>query len=85
MKLKTRASALTALLSPLFLTACAPTETPAHLSVPAPLLTCAAEPEAPAAGTGDRELADWILDLRSAGSDCRTKLNEVGGILASEH
>jgi len=52
-----------------------------RLTVPASLLACAEQPEPPAAGTDDTALAHWILDLASAGDDCRGKLRAVAKVL----
>ena len=68
----------------LLLTACGSSlntvEAP-RLTVPASLLACATQPEPPAAGTDDTALAHWILDLASAGDDCRGKLGAVAKVL----
>lgn len=63
-----------ALLSALYLTACA---TPQLPEVPTPLATCQPEPAPPASLVMDSDLTDWILDLRAAGADCRSKLQHV--------
>jgi len=52
-----------------------------RLTVPASLLACAAQPEPPPPGTDDTVLAHWILDLASAGDDCRGKLAAVAKVL----
>ncbi|GGB15231.1 hypothetical protein GCM10011380_00820 [Sphingomonas metalli] len=43
---------------------------------PADRLVCAAEPAVPATLT-DAAVAAWIVDLRGAGQDCRSKLGWV--------
>lgn len=53
-----------------------------RLTVPVSLLSCAPQPEPPAAGADDTALAHWILDLASAGDDCRGKLAAVGKVLS---
>lgn len=52
-----------------------------RLVVPASLLSCAPQPEAPATGTDDATLARWILDLAAAGDDCRTRLDAVAKVV----
>ena len=65
------------------MTGCANPPPTSHLPVPATLLTYAAEPEVPADGADDAGLADWILGLRKAGAECRSRLAAVRGILAA--
>ena len=62
------------LLSGLLAPACS---TPQLPEVPLPLATCEAEPAFPASLKMDSDLTDWILDLRAAGADCRSKLQHV--------
>ncbi|MCF4166318.1 hypothetical protein L2U69_11740 [Zavarzinia compransoris] len=45
--------------------------------IPASLLICAQEPAPPAAGVDDAGLALWIVDIRQAGRDCRSKLSGI--------
>lgn len=82
---RTPTPALPALLSALCLTACAAPEPvrvveTVRLDVPPALLTCMAQPEPPAAGASDRELARWIARVIVAGQDCRGKLAAVARI-----
>lgn len=63
------------LLLPSCLSACGP-ESVKAVPVPPALLSCAAEPSAPAEST-DRAVAGFILDLMDAGRDCRSKLAGV--------
>lgn len=51
-------------------------------TVPASLLSCAAQPQPPAAFVDDTALAHWILDLAAAGDDCRGKLAAVAHVVA---
>jgi len=53
-----------------------------RLTVPVSLLSCAEQPDPPAAGADDTALARWILDLAAAGDDCRGKLAAVARVAA---
>ena len=44
-----------------------------RITPPKERLTCAAEP-APPAGNGDKEVAQFLVDVLSAGRDCRNAL-----------
>lgn len=71
--------ALPALLFALSLTACGSPKlevAPLNVRPPASLLQCSDEPEVPVI-TVDADLADWVLNLIAAGSDCRAALNGV--------
>lgn len=69
-----------ALLAPLALAACQQPR-PVLILPPADLATCAAEPVAPAIpgkdqqAERDRLVFEYLLALRSAGADCRAKVN----------
>lgn len=53
--------------------------------VPDQLLHCEPQPVAPtAAGTTERQVGYFIVDLAAAGDDCRTKLGSVREILRPE-
>lgn len=52
-------------------------------TIPGQLLTCAAQPTAPDAGT-QRDVALYVVDLAAAGDDCRTKLGAVRNIVHPE-
>ena len=52
--------------------------------VPPALLTCPPAPPPPDPGADDQVLALWIVDLASAGEDCRTRLQAVKGLLDGE-
>lgn len=73
------ARAWTALPFALCLTACA--QPPPPLVIPSGMASCPAEPPPPEA-LDDPALARWILDLREAGADCRSKLEAVGRLTA---
>lgn len=63
----------------LMLTGCTHTAT----VVPGYLLQCEPQPIAPtAAGTTERQVGHYIVDLAAAGDDCRTKLGSVREILS---
>lgn len=47
-----------------------------RVPVPERLLSCKAEPAPPAEDT-DRAVANWIVDLISAGADCRSKVAAI--------
>jgi len=75
-------AALPALLWLLPLTACGPG--PAVLvrqEVPPALLACQPEPVPPGAGSNDQVLALWIVDLATAGEDCRSRLRQLKELL----
>ena len=74
--------ALPLLLLPLLSTACGPR--PVELvrpEIPAPLLACQPAPPPPPPGTDDHALALWIVDLATAGEDCRARLRQLKGLL----
>ncbi len=83
-------TALSLLFSAGLLTACAAATPPpprlitslerVPVSVPAPLLTCEPAPAPPSTGT-QRQVASYVVDLWSAGQDCRDKLGQVRGIV----
>lgn len=66
--------------SALTLAACGQPQ-PIRILPPASLASCAAEPEAPALpdrteqAERDRLVLEYLLSLRSAGADCRAKVN----------
>lgn len=75
-----------ALLSVLFLTACAgaPAVPQVQLirpTIPAALLTCLPEPAPPPPQADDAALARYILSLADAGADCRDRLDRVRGLV----
>jgi starvation-inducible outer membrane lipoprotein len=51
--------------------------------MPASLLVCHAEPLGAGIST-NRQAAKYVLDLKSAGQDCRAKLRAVGGLIRNE-
>lgn len=70
--------ALLLLPSLLLWTGCAPG--PAVLvrqEVPPAMLACQAEPPTPAPAADDQALALWIVDVVTAGNDCRNRLRHV--------
>ncbi len=72
----------TLLLCVLGLTGCGPG--PAVLvrqDVPPALLTCQPAPEPPQPPFTDADLALWIVDLATAGDDCRSRLASVRGLV----
>lgn len=70
------------LLSGLLLTGCgAGPPVLVRQSVPAALLACQAQPEPPVSPFDDQALALWIVDLASAGEDCRARLGAVKGLV----
>lgn len=80
-------SALSILLSCVFLTGCTSDPPPMvtevqyiRQEVPASLLDCAAQPLPPAISS-QRDVAFYVLDLAEAGEDCRGKLAAVKGIV----
>lgn len=48
-----------------------------RMTIPVQLKTCPPQPEPPADGSGDRALANWILDLADAGQSCRDTLTSL--------
>ena len=54
-----------------------------HDAIPLSALTCAAEPSGMAVKTS-RQSAVFILDLKSAGRDCRRKLDGARAMIQSE-
>lgn len=70
-------------LSLTLLTACGlnPASVLVRAEIPAVLLACQDQPEPPAPLRDDSDLAYYILDLASAGADCRDKLARVNGLL----
>ncbi|KQP62161.1 hypothetical protein [Methylobacterium sp. Leaf112] len=48
------------------------------------LLRCTAEPAPPGPGARQRDLPPYLLDLVSAGRDCRRKLGTVADIVRSK-
>ena len=81
---------LTMLLLPLccatLLAACASVPPAAglrDLALPEPLLRCAPPPAVPNEAATQRDVALFILDLATAGEDCRAKLDELRGIVAA--
>lgn len=74
------------LLSLLLLTGCGSMPPSMRLAprppVPPSLLSCPVQPAPPPATADDAALGDFILDLASAGDECRRKLDAVKGILA---
>ncbi|WP_423841694.1 Rz1-like lysis system protein LysC [Zavarzinia aquatilis] len=71
------ALASTALLSAGCSTTSAPAPQVIVPEIPASLLTCSPEPAPPAADADDAGLALWIVELRRAGQDCRSRLSGV--------
>lgn len=71
--------AWTALLFALLLTGCGTSQTVVtkfqHFTTPPELRDCLAEPKVKSL-TGDDQLAGYILDLKVAGADCRSKLEK---------
>lgn len=71
-----------ALLAPLALAACNQ-ERPVLVLPPAELATCAAEPGAPSLppldqrAERDRLVLEYLLALRAAGGDCRSRVNAL--------
>src|SRR5678809_1617443 len=67
----------------LCLTGCAAQQTvlAPRIEVPASLQTCSPEPEPTAALQTDTDLTDWIINLRDAGQDCRSRLANVVKLL----
>lgn len=49
--------------------------------VPPALLACQAAPPPPPAPFDDQALALWIVDLATAGEDCRSRLAAVKGLI----
>ncbi len=54
-----------------------------RVTPPAELLDCAAEPSAPAAGATQRAVARYLLEIASAGDDCRAKLEAVRAFVSA--
>lgn len=63
--------------------ACAAPPAPLLLrpEIPADLLACQAQPDPPATVRTDADLATWIVDLATAGDDCRSRLGRVKDLL----
>lgn len=57
----------------LFLPSCGNSVHVERITPPKERLTCAAEPAAPA-GNSDKEVAQFLIDVLSAGRDCRNAL-----------
>lgn len=49
--------------------------------VPISLLECPPEPPPPSVQSDDQELALWLVDLATAGADCRDRLARVKELL----
>ena len=66
-----------------FLTSCADRPSPltelrlVPQEIPAVLLSCAEEPEAPKPGATWQEFFGWIVDVRAAGNDCRARVEAI--------
>lgn len=60
----------------LFCVSCAKDVVVQRVPVPERLLSCKAEPPPPAEDT-DKAVAGYLVDLISAGADCRSKLQSV--------
>jgi hypothetical protein len=56
-------------------------QTVSRPTVPASLLTCAGEPVWRKGGT-QRDVADYVTDLKDARADCADRLGAVGRIVA---
>lgn len=73
-----------------YLTACGSTpppltvSKPVYLKAPEALLTCAGEPQVPGPKDDDNTLANFVLDLKASGADCRGKLLAVKGLQDKE-
>lgn len=52
-------------------------------AVPAPLLTCAPDPAVPDAAM-QGEVALYLTELWEAGEDCRSKLDQVRGLVGTQ-
>jgi PBP1b-binding outer membrane lipoprotein LpoB len=52
-------------------------------TIPKSVLTCAAEPIADGVKS-NADAAEYIIDIRAAGRDCRRKLKAVRGLIESE-
>lgn len=55
-----------------------------RVTVPAPLLTCAQEPQVPSGRISHEDVAVYLLALAEAGDDCRGKLTAVQGIIEEQ-
>lgn len=79
--------ALSALISCALLTGCgsgAPSLVKTELvrqTIPPALLRCDDEPEPPAGVISQRDIALFLIDLASAGDDCRGKLAAIGKLV----
>src|SRR4051812_6106911 len=75
--------ALAVQLFALCLTGCAGQQTvlAPRTEVPASLQTCSPEPLPPTILQTDTDLTDWIIGLRDAGQDCRSRLANVVSLL----
>ncbi len=51
-----------------------------RLEIPAELLTCQAAPEPPAEPYSQADVAAYIVDLHSAGDDCRERLARIAAL-----
>lgn len=84
------------LLLPLVLASCAGDEAPIPMAppnvqkapalkdtIPKTMLTCATEPDGSSVNS-NAEASEYIVDLRSAGRDCRRKLKAVRGLIENE-
>lgn len=78
-----RLPALPRLLWPLLCAACAAPPAPVLLrpEIPADLLECQPQPDPPATVRTDADLAAWIVDLATAGDDCRARLGRLKDLL----